>query len=233
VRVQEARVAIPIEKRLDEVVGLVPRAPLRGTREVAPPAPARPSPEQQRAVEPGRTRSDRSPEAPDRKPAPTQPRTGGPPRFGSGEIEAPLPTLIQTVREEVVDPAPVAAPVDTRAESLHRVSPQPQAAAIRAVGQRVIRRSPKPEAAGKTSREPVANPPVVLSPRVQPALPVMSARQDSRGEARAPDVHITIGSVEIRAQTAPARPGGAPKSRPQRLSVSLADYLQRRGGQRS
>jgi hypothetical protein len=62
--------------------------------------------------------------------------------------------------------------------------------------------------------------------RAHPPAPPAGAQM-----ASAPDVHITIGRVEIRAHTAPARAKPPPAKTPGALrpSLSLSDYLSRRG----
>ena len=80
----------------------------------------------------------------------------------------------------------------------------------------------------------------LLAPRLTTALTPMSRASPPPAIAGATaslaataDVHISIGSVEIRAQTSPARAKPVSgKPRASRPSMSLGDYLQKRGGGR-
>jgi hypothetical protein len=83
-------------------------------------------------------------------------------------------------------------------------------------------------------REPTSAPVrVVVESRVAPpAMPVVmrppSQQQQRESESAAPDVHVTIGRVEVRAVTPPAAP---PRERAASRPglMSLDDYLRRRG----
>jgi hypothetical protein len=74
----------------------------------------------------------------------------------------------------------------------------------------------------------------ILAPQLLPAPSLQREPQSASASADAPrPVHITIGSVEIRAVPAsvPAAPKAAPRNAP-RPALSLADYLERRDGSR-
>jgi hypothetical protein len=85
-----------------------------------------------------------------------------------------------------------------------------------------------------TDAAPASASPVRRAPPLAPmtrALPPPAIK--AAPASPVPDVHISIGSVEIRANTAPARAKPvAPQPRALRPSMNLTDYLHKRRGGR-
>jgi hypothetical protein len=81
------------------------------------------------------------------------------------------------------------------------------------------------------SKRPATSSPIIAQPRVTPLFEHRSDQKIGRGDEKAappaPTIHVTIGRVEVRAthSTSPS----TPKPRPARPTMSLDDYLRRRG----
>lgn len=145
----------------------------------------------------------------EQRPAPASERAPNPPTTAMtfAEREAPRPTV--TSVEAGKSPA--------RAEASIKVSD-------------AVRESrPAPESG-------TAQKPRVVEPRLSPLpkvfegqSPHVPAADDAGREEAAPTIRVTIGRVDVRAVAAPAREARrAPE--PQRPSLTLEDYLRRRGG---
>jgi hypothetical protein len=129
----------------------------------------------------------------------------------------PTPFEERPIRVEAVRPAPAIAPASTRPDGRE---PAPATA------------SAPPQTAGERYSAERAEPPFVVARRTTLASPPTEARTDRaiRAAMRAPDVHISIGRVEVHAAPAPPAPvRRGPARQPAR---SLADYLTRRGAER-
>jgi hypothetical protein len=97
--------------------------------------------------------------------------------------------------------------------------------------------APKHQRPATAAREPLPEPPsnritptrIVVEPRLAPrAQPAPQAPPPQPKDQPAPDIHVTIGRVEVRAVSA-AEPPARGRSAPPASFVSLDDYLYRRG----
>jgi hypothetical protein len=150
---------------------------------------------------------------------PELPRTPGRPAFEAREESAPASRIGEPARRREEPP-------DAREQ--HSTSIREE---VRAAVQPVQERSDRVEqrtleireaAPAQPKQQPAAPPPLAVNRREKP-------RELSQPRAAPePEIHITIGSIEVRANTAPppARPG------PRRADShqSLEAYLQKRGG---
>jgi hypothetical protein len=149
------------------------------------------------------------------------------------------PTAAQTARPVPSAAKPGAARASPAAEAPRDEAPTARAADRPRPVIQVVRpveapsAIPRPRAAATTTAEPEAgsaSSPPPAAPALAPSLRVRRP-EAHRAKATPPDVHITIGRVEIRAVAAIAAPERQAKPAPRPVE-SLADYLARRDGQR-
>ncbi|MBV6469207.1 MAG: hypothetical protein NBKEAIPA_01096 [Nitrospirae bacterium] len=196
----------------------------------------------------------RMPEAPSRV-APTTPSTS------AIDAPLPAGTPVGRIQAApVIQPPPVAEPSPTaiRAEGraarseVTSIEQQPplrtRSLPVAPAGPEPNRRSAenRPERSGRTEvvERPLMTPPLLLvrSPHAQPSLALSAppslrpAEQSGQGPKQGqlneePPVQVTIGRIEVTAQSTPAFPKRKTGSRPP--SMSLEDYLARRHGGRA
>lgn len=159
------------------------------------------------------------------------------PRLPAGRIQASAKTADAAV-------APSSAGIEA-SESLRPAPTRPSAAAA-AVAARGLTEDIDPttfEASGSPNRRPLepspaggllATPRIALAaPPASSAPPAVRTRRDARASEPAPpppEIHVTIGRIDVRAPASPAphAPAPAPPSSSPGLGLGLGDYLRQR-----
>jgi hypothetical protein len=142
----------------------------------------------------------------------------------------PLSSDSQVNPVSPMDPASM-----TKSTSIHRpsttVAPEPRPALVRppltapASSHQVQHPKPAPDAPTKKALSPAFRPKPLVRPAVTSTSPPASRHELV---PQPPDIHVTIGRVDVRVGAAPERPTPRPKSAGPTLS--LDDYLKARNG---
>jgi hypothetical protein len=201
-----------VNEPADDAGAAEPRPPTRRRRRparVPPPRVGEPELEPEPGEVPRARR--RRPPAPDRPPrAEEPPRAVAPPR--------PSPREPRRERDVARSEPPTGRAQRRRASSRRQAAePVPEAPRARTVMVERVRIVPRDELVPSPARQPALRPAVL-----QAATPAATPAAEP-----APDVHVTIGRIEVRAVPAPPAPAAVERRPP---VMTLEEYLRRRAG---